>query len=103
MNILNLGQKIKKHRKEMGLSLRALADVSSCSISYLWELENRRSINPTVDKVKDIAAALCLSMEYLCSNEYILHDAAEQRIFLGKFKELSRENRVKLNKIMNIL
>ena len=84
-----LGTKIRRLRKEKGLSLDQLATLAETSKSYLWELENRETANPTMDKVAKIADKLGVTAEFLLND-----DAAEpsesdaDQVFFRKYKKL---------------
>ena len=62
---ISLGEKIAKLRKERKLSLDKLSAMAKTSKSYLWDLENRKSRNPTVGKLTKIAKALGTTINYL--------------------------------------
>lgn len=61
-----LGQRIRKLRKEMGITQEELAFRSKIDYSYLNQIENGRR-NPTVETVAKIARALKTSSENLLS------------------------------------
>ena len=64
MNAFNgaaLGTRIKLLRDMRGMSLQAVADASGLTKSHVWELEQGRSINPTVNAVWGLAEALAVS------------------------------------------
>ena len=53
-----LGNKINARRRELKFSIDKLAELSGTSKSYIWELENRESSNPSAEKIENIAKAL---------------------------------------------
>lgn len=53
----NLGEKIKKKRKELNMKNKTLADRSGVSAGYISQLEGG-NVNPSVSTLKDIANAL---------------------------------------------
>lgn len=55
--IMNLGQKIKARRKELGLSLRELAEQVSLTASFLSQVE-RGLASPSIDSLRAISKAL---------------------------------------------
>lgn len=99
----SLGDKIKKRRKEMKLSLDKLANISDISKSYLWELENRTTRKPSAEKLTKIAEALEVTINYLLNDsssspsEIILKDA-----FFKKFKKLSKKDRRKIEQLIDL-
>ena len=66
---MEIGEKIRHERKKKGWSLDKLAKASGSSKSYIWELENYGRRKPTVRKVKAIADALEVTVDYLTSTE----------------------------------
>lgn len=56
-----LGTRIKLLREMRGMSLQAVGDAAGLTKSHIWELEQGRAVNPTVNAVWGISAALCVS------------------------------------------
>jgi transcriptional regulator with XRE-family HTH domain len=54
-----LGEKIRKAREKAGLTQQQVADQASINVSYYAEIE-RGEVNPSVDKLHDIAKVLKL-------------------------------------------
>lgn len=50
--------KMRRYRKAARLSLQEVADAAGMTKSHIWEMEQGRSVNPTVRAVWSIAAAL---------------------------------------------
>ncbi|HGU6173175.1 TPA: helix-turn-helix domain-containing protein [Escherichia coli] len=63
-----LNERLKKIRKERGLSLRALAEKSGISKSTLNDIETGKS-NPSVETLTKIAKALNIEISYFFSDE----------------------------------
>lgn len=97
-----LGKKIRKLRKEKGLSLNKLAEMTHTSKSYLWELENINSRNPTKDKLVKISQALDVTIDYLIDDESNLNNTMLEKAFFKKFKKLSTQNRKKIEQIIDL-
>jgi len=51
-------EKMHRYRKQAKLSLQDVADAAGMTKSHIWEMEQGRSVNPTVRAVWSIAAAL---------------------------------------------
>lgn len=99
-----LGTKIRTIRKEKGLSLDQLAVLSETSKSYLWELENRDSANPTMDKVAKIAEKLGVTAEFLLDNEDTdPSETVADRAFFRKYQKLSAPTKQKIQDILNVI
>lgn len=55
------GARIKLLREMRGMSLEAVGKAADLTKSHVWELEKGRAINPTVNAVWGLSAALCVS------------------------------------------
>ncbi len=66
---MTLGQKIKYLRKKKGLTLEFVAESIGSSKGYMWEIENRPDLNPSVYKIKDIAITFGVDINSLLSDE----------------------------------
>lgn len=60
-----LGTRIKLLREMRDMSLQQVGDAAGLTKSHVWELEQGRSVNPTVNAVWGLAAALCVSPSML--------------------------------------
>jgi len=67
---MSVGERIKKFRLGKGLTLRDLSKRIDISISFLSDIENGRS-NPSLERLKDIAAALNTPISVLLGEENI--------------------------------
>lgn len=56
-----LGTRMKLLREMRDMSLQAVADAAGMTKSHIWELEQGKSVNPTVNAVWGISTALCVS------------------------------------------
>lgn len=63
--VLTISTQIKALREERGLSLQEVADRAGLAKSHVWELEQGRSINPTIATAVGIARALGTSLDHL--------------------------------------
>jgi len=99
-----LGTKIRQLRKKQGLSLDQLAAMAETSKSYLWELENRETANPTMDKVSKIAEKLGVTAEFLLNDEQVAHSAEDaDKAFFRKYQKLPAPTKKKIQDILNVL
>ncbi|MTI71210.1 MAG: tetratricopeptide repeat protein [Firmicutes bacterium] len=97
MKFLNLGEKIRKLRKEKGLTLEELAgDIATKS--YISLIENNKSV-PRLDVLKHIANMLEVELEYLVKDE---NTEAKEYCDL-KIKELKTNLEYKEYKIVETL
>ena len=60
-----IGQVIRHHRTECGLSLQKLADATGLSKGHVCDLENGKETNPTIGSLYAIAAALQTDIAHL--------------------------------------
>ena len=52
---------IKLLREMRGMSLQQVADGSGLTKAHVWQMEQGRSVNPTVNAIWGLAGALCVS------------------------------------------
>lgn len=64
-----IGERIRKIRKQRGISLTKLAQLSGVSKSYLSYLERDLKKNPSIIIVKKVASILEIPLETLLSND----------------------------------
>jgi len=99
-----LGIKIRQLRKEQGLSLDQLAAMAETSKSYLWELENRETANPTMDKVSKIAEKLGVTAEFLLNDKQEGHSVEDaDKAFFRKYQKLPSPTKKKIQDILNVI
>ncbi|MFZ6048081.1 helix-turn-helix domain-containing protein [Pseudomonas sp. CR3202] len=96
-----LGQKISARRRELGMSLERLAELTESSKSYLWELENRDKPNPSLDKVTKIALALDLTPESLLDTNASAPQTDVDKAFFRKYQALDEDEKKKIRKIVD--
>lgn len=98
-----LGDKIRERRKERGLTLDKLAELTGSSKSYIWELENKNPPRPSAEKLSKIAEQLGVTIEYLLDtkNEVKAEDAVDAE-FYRKYRRLPDETREKIRKITDM-
>lgn len=99
-----LGDKIRKLRQEKRLSLDQLAAQAETSKSYLWELENRDTANPTLEKVQKIADVLGITSEFLLDTEAATPSEGIADIaFFRRYQKLPTEKKQQLQDILKVL
>jgi transcriptional regulator with XRE-family HTH domain len=99
-----LGDKIRKLRKDKNMSLDALAVAAEMSKSYLWELENRETANPTMDKVAKIATVLEVTPEFLTNEEQSdATGSVADKAFFRKYEKLPPETKKQLQDILKVI
>ena len=62
---MEIGKRIKEERKKHKLTLQALADKIGTTKSYMWELKNTETPNPTLRILVGLSKELNVSIDYL--------------------------------------
>lgn len=98
-----LGDKIRRLRKEKGLTLEGLAEASGSSKSYVWELENKNPPRPSAEKVARIAEALGVTADYLVDpNEGKPTVEVVDQAFFRKYRGLPDETKEKIRQMVEV-
>ena len=98
-----LGEKIRKLRKEQGLTLDALADLSGSSKSYIWELENKNLSRPSAEKIAKIAEKLGTTIQFLLDeNRKVEKEDAADASFYLKYRKMDSEVKVKIRPMVKL-
>lgn len=101
-----VGSRIAEIRNSRGISLSKLSRESGVSKGYLSELENGIKENPNIEILDKIAKALDISVSDLFEQDPIdeeLEDLEEDmKLLFSKAKQLSKENRKKVLKMIEI-
>lgn len=103
---MSIGENIKKCRKNQGLTQKKLAEKATISRSYLADVENNR-YNPSLDVLQSIASALGISTQQLFKDNLEEKDEIDQleddiKLILSKVKKISKNDREKLLKMIDI-
>lgn len=99
-----LGEKIQRLRKEKGLTLEKLADLTDSSKSYIWELENKNPPRPSAEKIARIANQLGVEIEYLLDDDATIseEDTVDAK-FYRDYRKLSPETRKKIRTMAKLI
>lgn len=104
--IIMVGARIAEIRNSKGISLSKLSRESGVSKGYLSELENGIKENPNIEILDKIAKALDISVSDLFEQDPIdteLEDLEEDmKLLFSKAKQLSKENRKKVLRMIEI-
>lgn len=85
--IYDLGNRIRKRRKELNLTQEDLAELSDLSVNFLSQLERTNNQNISIQKLDSIAQALNTTIEELISTSSTTNASASKwknRYFLNK-------------------
>ncbi|MFN4163115.1 MAG: helix-turn-helix domain-containing protein [Ferrovibrio sp.] len=98
-----LGEKIRKLRKDQGLTLDKLAELTESSKSYIWELENKNPPRPSAEKLAKIAEKLGTTIEYLMDEgkDVSVEDAADAQ-FYRQYKKMDPVTRAKIRRMVKV-
>jgi len=98
-----LGDKIRKLRKESGLTLDQLAELTGSSKSYIWELENKTPPRPSAEKLSKIAEKLGTTIEFLLDEgeEVAQADAADAR-FYRDYQKMDTTTKAKIRRMVKL-
>mgnify|MGYP000851916218 CR=1 FL=1 len=99
-----LGEKIRKLRKEKGLTLEQLGALSESSKSYVWELENKDPPRPSADKLQKIADALGVTVAFLVDPDEAQDPTQEvfDEAFYRKYRKLDADTKERIRQIVEI-
>ncbi|MDR0138394.1 helix-turn-helix domain-containing protein [Metabacillus idriensis] len=107
-----IGERIRKYRKERGLSLSELADRAGVAKSYLSSIERNLQSNPSVQFLEKVSSVLGVSMNTLILEEPIyetkkdnldsewanlVKEAMDSGVTKDQFREFLEFNRWKMN------
>lgn len=99
-----IGEKIRVHRKQLGLTLEDLAQKSDSSKSYIWELENRPVVRPSADKIQKIGDVLGVTVEYLLDDERQQPTQSDTDLaFFRRIVRLDAAKRAQLEKFLKAI
>ena len=99
----NYSNRIQKLRTDRKMTLDQLADATSSSKSYIWELENKSPPRPSAEKLAGIAKALGVTVDYLLGTDEQTKAEAEDMAFFREYSELPLETREQLRDMTKIL
>jgi transcriptional regulator with XRE-family HTH domain len=101
--INQLGEKLRRLRKEKGLTLDQLAELTDSSKSYIWELENKNPPRPSAEKLAKIAEKLETTLDYLLDQDAAVtkEDAADAQ-FYRRYRSMAPETKEKIREMVKL-
>lgn len=101
---MNIGNNLKRIRKEKKMTLKNLAEISGLSISFISDIEHNRR-NPSLETMNKLCKSLNIEISQLTSYYINLDDITglkqqEINTFIQKFKKLNLKGQ---NKVKNYL
>ena len=100
---IKFGDRIKERRLALKMTLDQLAQATTSSKSYIWELENKNPPRPSAEKLAVIAQALEVTVDYLLGSDEQTLEEAEDKAFYRSYSGLPSETRRQLRDMAKIL
>jgi transcriptional regulator with XRE-family HTH domain len=99
----SLGEKLKLRRKALGLTLDEAAEKANVSKSYMWELENKPTAQPTVAKLSSIANAYGVTVAFLIEDDAQPAAGEElvDEVFFRNYQDLEAPAKEQLRMILD--
>lgn len=99
-----LPAKLKELRLKKGFSLQELADVVGVSKAHVWDLEQGRAKNPTIEVLKSLSTALGTTIADLLGEDPIGADGDNEAVVMFRdLKDLSADDRETIKIMMDRL
>ncbi len=92
-------QRLKDLRNERRLTLQTVADCAHVSKSYVWEMENGKAPNPTIEILIRVSNVLGVGPMYLCQTESDLDSCLDEYFFLA-YKKLNPTQKAQMRSII---
>lgn len=97
------GQRLKKLRERKGWKLEDLAKRIGSTKSYIWELENKPSIRPSVETAYKLAKALNTTIGVLTGEPEESEIPPEDQAFFRNYRQLKPDTKKQLARILDAL
>lgn len=94
------GDRLKKARQHCGYTQEELARLSGTTKNYVWELENKETVNPKADLVARLAKALDVTADFLMGTT---DEVNKESIFFRDYSKLSDNNKKQVARFMKML
>ena len=96
-----LGERIRRLRREKGLTLDELAKLTASSKSWLWELETREAPRPSAEKLARVAAVLGVTGDFLTAAATSEPDSGVlDEAFFRKYQQLDADTKEKVRDLV---
>ena len=97
------GQRLKELRETKGWTLEELAKRIVSTKSYIWELENKPSIRPSVETAYKLAKALDTTIGVLTGEPEETEIPPEDQAFFRNYRQLGQDTKKQLARILDAL
>jgi transcriptional regulator with XRE-family HTH domain len=98
------GEKLRRLRKDQGLTMDKLAQAAGISKSYVWELENRPAQRPSANVLHAIATVLGVTVQDLMGEPTPFEgtDAPEDVAFFREYLGMSEGDKERYRKVLKL-
>ena len=97
------GKRLRRMRKDKGLTMAALADMAGISKSYVWELEMRESHRPSATLLRKLGKALDVTLADLMGDEAPVKASPEELRFIRVYLGMTKTEKKKLHAIVDLI
>ena len=99
---MNVSQKVKFHRKSLGLSVTALSEKIGMNPNTLWMIENKEARRPSAEKLSRLAKFFHVTVEYLIDDDMQeIPDTEKDQALLRRIWRLDATKRSYLDKFID--
>lgn len=95
--------RIKEVRNKKGVSLKTLSKKTKISRGYLFDLENNRKSNPSIQILFDIAEALNVNIKELFYTKFDIEDLKLKLYESINNNGLNAENTLEISRLIDLL
>ncbi|QQM29519.1 helix-turn-helix transcriptional regulator [Martelella lutilitoris] len=81
---VEFGEKLRRRRQQLGLTLDELAEKVGSRKAYIWQLENKKPAKPSGELLLKLANVLDISAEYLIDDSSPEPNDRQVRIALAR-------------------
>lgn len=97
---MDFASRLKQLRLEKGQSLQEVADAVSASKAHVWEIENGKSRNPSIELLRRLASHFGLSVSVLIG-ENVQSADDEALVFYQSIRRLPKSDREVLKAVID--
>ena len=102
--LMALPARLKELRMKKGLSLQELAEAVGASKAHIWDLEQGRAKNPTIEILKSLSTALGTTIADLIGEDLSSSEPdSEAMVMFRDLKDLSADDRETIKIMMERL
>jgi transcriptional regulator with XRE-family HTH domain len=97
------GEKLRRLRKDKGLTMDGLAQAAGISKSYVWELENRPAQRPSGQVLHAVATVLGVTVQDLLGEPAPVEGGPEDLAFFREYIGLSEADKERYRKMLDLI